>query len=130
MRPFFLISLLFDYNSLWDMNTVDFDHAGFQLNRVFTNDFYYNAVRDEFGSGSGFDNYRDEERRVFSPADFAPHISPPGSEMDWIEPSFRACDSKAVLRSSEGLERVHGALRLLRTEPLVQACIVYISSRL
>ena len=85
--------------------------------RVFSSDSYYkyNIVRDKFVSE--LDN--DEGHRGKSP-DLVHHVSPAGSEMDWIEPSLCTCDSKLV--QCGGSERVYDAFRLLRTEPLVQVC--------
>ncbi|POO02955.1 hypothetical protein TorRG33x02_010160 [Trema orientale] len=96
-------------------------YASFYL-KVFNADSYSNLIRDKFATEMD----KDEEHQVMSPTCLAHRVSPLGSELDWMEPSFCMCNSKILQR--HGSERVYDAFQLLRTEPLVQKMVKSLSS--
>lgn len=77
----------------------------FLICRVFEPASYSNLVRDKFAS----DLENDVADQVTSPT---------GSELDWVEPSFRLCNSGVL--QPHGSDRVYDAFHMLQTEPSVQ----------
>ncbi|KAF3956973.1 hypothetical protein CMV_017961 [Castanea mollissima] len=83
------------------------------IQQVFEPASYPNLVRDKFAS----DLEKDVAYQVMSPT---------GSELDWVEPSFHLCNSRVL--QPHGSDRVYDAFHMLQTEPSVQRMVISLSS--
>ncbi|KAJ9140019.1 hypothetical protein P3X46_030707 [Hevea brasiliensis] len=92
------------------------------LTQVFDAASYPQFITDKFACNVDMD-VADE---ILSPTEKLPHVSPAGSEIDWLEPSPHLYNSR-MLRPY-GPDRVYDAFHLLQTEPSIQRMVISLST--
>ncbi|KDP22443.1 hypothetical protein JCGZ_26274 [Jatropha curcas] len=91
------------------------------LKQVFDAASYSQMVTDKFSCT--VDKDVDE---ISSPTSMQRHISPVGSDSDWMEPSPNLCHSRIL--HPYGPDRVYDAFHLLQNEPSIQRMVISLSS--